>query len=152
MWKDQQTPPETIWCPRPRQTTVWTKMGHQMNLGGVHFISQTQNSSSSSVCLVHGARWLGTALNGGVIAAPGLPAGRHPDCALHTETPFKCRNRIISGTSGSTGKWCSLLTDSFTKNDNSIIIYSSSSCAKPKMHCSHRTTKEESEPHIKDKH
>ncbi len=104
MWKYQRTPPETIWCQCPRQTTAWTKMGHQMNLGGVHFIGQTQNSSSSPVSLVHGARWLGTALNGGVIAAPGLPAGRHPDCALHTETPFKCLNRIISGTPGSTRK------------------------------------------------
>ncbi len=104
MRKDQRTPPETIWCQCPRQTTAWRIMGHQMNLGGVHFIGQTQNSSSSPVSLGHGARWLGTALNGGVIAAPGLPAGRHPDCALHTETPFKCLNRIISGTPGSTGK------------------------------------------------
>lgn len=100
--KDQQTPPETISCQRPRQTLA--KTGNQMNLGGVHFIGQTQNSSSSPVSLVHGARWLGTALKGGVIAAPGLSAGRHPDRALHTKTGFKCLNRIISETTGSTGK------------------------------------------------
>lgn len=102
MWNDQQT--ETIPCQRPRQTTALAKTGHQMNLGGVHFIGQTQNSPSSPVSLVYGARWLGTALNGGVIAAPRLSAGRHPDCALHTKTGFKCLNRIISETPGSTGK------------------------------------------------